>query len=149
MKAAPKTTFDTMNILLVEDNPGDAFLIRQMLEHCHRPVQITFCQDGVEAMAYLHHEDIYGNTRQPNLILLDLDLPRKDGWAVLREIKDDMTLRAIPVIILTGSRAEDDLHRSCFSLANDFVRKPADWDHMEAFLKYLETNWVAPRHTSS
>jgi CheY-like chemotaxis protein len=146
MKTALKSSVATMNILLVEDNPGDAFLVRQMLEHCRRPVQVGLCADGVEAMAYLHHQDIYGNTPRPDLILLDLDLPRKGGWDVLLEIKEDMSLRKIPIIILTGSAAEGDFHRSCFSLANDFIRKPQDWDHMETFLKYLETNWILPLH---
>lgn len=146
MRTITKPATKMLEILLVEDNPGDAFLEREMLEHCRRSVQVAVCHDGMEAMDYLHHLDVYQDCPLPGLILLDLDLPRKDGWEVLREIKEDLQLKNIPVIILTGSRAEQDLHRSCFSLANDFIQKPEDWDHLETFLKYLETNWIDRLH---
>ncbi|HVZ80267.1 MAG TPA: response regulator [bacterium] len=144
MKTALKPSTDPLNILLVEDNPGDAFLIRQMLEHCRRSVRIGLCQDGAEAISYLHRESFYENAPRPDLILLDLDLPRVDGWQVLNQVKENLQLQTIPVVLLSGSISDMDLHRSCFSLANDFIRKPEDWDHLDIFLKYLESKWIDP-----
>jgi CheY-like chemotaxis protein len=132
----------TLEVLLVEDNPGDAFLVQETLEHSHSHIHVKVCQDGVEALSYLRQEDFYDHTPEPDLVLLDLDLPRKDGWSVLNEIKEDVRLKRIPVIIMTGSQVQQALQRSCFSLANDFLRKPEDWDHFQAFLDYLETNWL-------
>jgi len=141
MKTESQTLKRNLSILLVEDNPGDAFLVRQVLESSRFPLHIELSQDGVEALAYLHHDDIYQNTSLPDLILLDLDLPRKNGWDVLTSIKENPLLNKIRVIILTGSHNGIDLMKSCFSLADDFIPKPKDLDHLEIFLAYMEKNW--------
>ena len=127
-------------ILLVEDNLGDARLIREALRETNT-AKIHHALDGMEAMAFLQQSGKQSATPRPDLILLDLNLPRKSGREVLAEIKGDATLRRIPVVILTSSQSEDDI-LSVYNLhANCYVPKPADLDHFLTVIRSIEQFW--------
>jgi CheY-like chemotaxis protein len=130
-----------VEILLVEDNPGDVRLTIEALREGKVRNNLNVARDGVEALAYLRHEGPYANATRPDLILLDLNLPRKDGRAVLSEIKSDLSLRLIPVVILTTSRADEDILRSYNLHANCYVTKPVDLEQFITVVKSIETFW--------
>jgi CheY-like chemotaxis protein len=113
-------------VLLVEDSDTDVLMTREALEHDKMLINLHVIEDGVEAMAFLRREDPYGRAPRPDLILLDLNLPRKDGREVLAEIKADVDLKSIPVVILTTSNAEEDILRAYGLHANCYVTKPVD-----------------------
>ncbi|HEX8203480.1 MAG TPA: response regulator [Isosphaeraceae bacterium] len=115
-----------VEILLVEDNPGDVRLTREALKEGRVPCRVTVAPDGEEALAVLRHRGRHAAAARPDLILLDLNLPRKGGQEVLAEIKADPLLRRIPVVILTSSRAEPDVRAGYDHHANCYVAKPAD-----------------------
>jgi two-component system, chemotaxis family, response regulator Rcp1 len=127
-------------ILLAEDNPADAFLIKACMKSSPIKTHVHVVEDGIELMAYLRKEGAYSKAVRPDLILLDLNLPQKDGREVLAEIKADETLRRIPVIILTSSDADKDIAHAYDLHANSYLRKPADYPQyytaMEALLHY-------------
>jgi CheY-like chemotaxis protein len=125
-----------IEILLVEDDPGNVLLTQEALKENRYPVIIHDVADGVAAMAFLHREPPYANAARPDLVLLDLNLPKKDGREVLREIKADPDLRSIPVVILTTSGAEKDVLRSYDLHANAYVQKPLD---LEQFVIAIQT----------
>lgn len=125
-----------VEILLVEDNPGDVRLAKEGLKECKLLNNLSVVGDGVEAMAYLRKEGKYASAAQPDLILLDLNLPRKDGREVLAEIKSDERLKRIPVVILTTSQAEEDVLRSYGLHANCYITKPVD---LEQFVKIVQS----------
>ena len=125
-----------VSILLVEDNPGDVRLTQEALKESKVLNNLSVVADGVEAMAYLRREREYAAAILPDLILLDLNLPKKDGREVLEEIKSDPALRCIPVVILTTSTAEQDILRSYDLHANCYVTKPVD---LEQFIKVVQT----------
>lgn len=130
-----------LNVLLVEDNPGDARLAVEALREGGAKVQLHLAQDGVEAMAFLKREAPHGEAPRPDLLLLDLNLPRKDGREVLAEVKNDPSLRRIPVVVLTTSQAEQDV-MSCYELhANCFITKPVDLDQFINVVKTIEGFW--------
>ncbi len=131
-----------VEILLVEDNPGDARLTKEALKDGKVYNRLTVVPDGVEALAYLRREGQYADTIQPDLILLDLNLPRKDGREVLAEIKADDRLKRIPVVILTSSSAEQDVLKSYGLHANCYVTKPVDLDQFMAAVKAIEDFWL-------
>lgn len=131
-----------VEILLVEDNPGDARLTKEALKDGKVYNRLTVVPDGVEALAYLRREGQYAGAAQPNLILLDLNLPRKDGREVLEEIKADDGLKRIPVVILTSSSAEPDVLKSYGLHANCYVTKPVDLDQFMAAVKAIEDFWL-------
>ena len=133
------------HLLLVEDNPGDAWLVRHLLEEIAGPgLEVATVDNGEEALAYLRHEDPrYRDAAQPDLILLDLNLPRKDGREVLQEIKDDPDLRHIPVIVLTTSQAEEDVLRSYQLHANAYVTKPVDFEGFIEAIKQIDHFFVS------
>jgi chemotaxis family two-component system response regulator Rcp1 len=130
-----------IEILLVEDNPGDARLTREALamskvrNHMHR------ASDGEEAMRFLRHEGAFASVPTPDLILLDLNLPRRDGREVLEDIKSDPTLKHIPVVILTSSQAEEDIIRSYRLHANCFITKPVDLEQLTKVVQGIEHFW--------
>lgn len=131
-----------IHILLVEDNPGDVRLTREALDEAKVRNKISVVQDGVEALAFLYQEGEYANAPHPDLILLDLNLPRKDGREVLAEIKADEGLRRIPVVILTSSEAEKDIVKAYDLHANAYISKPVELEQFIHVVKSIEDFWV-------
>jgi CheY-like chemotaxis protein len=125
-----------IEILLVEDNPGDARLAMEALREAKVHNNLRWVSDGVEALAYLQREGPYARAPRPDLILLDLNLPRKDGREVLAAVKADEELRRIPVVVLTTSQAEEDILKAYHLNANCYISKPVD---LEQFMKVIRT----------
>ncbi|MEE8372251.1 MAG: response regulator [Dehalococcoidia bacterium] len=132
-----------IEILLVEDNPGDATLTMETFEHGRLRNNMHVVEDGVEALSFLRREDAYADAPRPDLILLDLNLPRKDGRQVLEEIKDDDSLKTIPVVVLTTSAAEEDIHKSYGLHANCYIRKPIDLKQFVNVVEGIEQFWFS------
>lgn len=130
-----------VEILMVEDDPGDAELTQELLGEMDNPVNINVVDDGVKAVAYLRHEGEYTRATRPDLILLDLNLPRKDGREVLQEIKGDHNLKHIPVIVLTTSDAEDDIMKSYRLGASAFITKPVGLEQFTKIVRSIENFW--------
>ena len=131
-----------VEILLIEDNPGDARLAQEALRDAKVRNHLNWVHDGVEGIAYLRREGKYHNSCRPDLILLDLNLPRKDGREVLSEIKADEKLRRIPVVILTTSQAEEDVLRAYHLNANCYITKPVDLEQFMKVVKTIEDFWL-------
>ncbi len=132
-----------IEILLVEDNPGDARLTQEALREGKIRNNLHHAKDGVEALAFLRREGAYANAPTPDLILLDLNLPRKDGRQVLGEMKVDPRLRLIPVVVLTTSEAEKDIVKSYELHANCYNTKPVDLDKFIEIVRAIENFWLA------
>jgi two-component system, chemotaxis family, response regulator Rcp1 len=132
-----------VEILLVEDNPGDERLTREALKEGKVYNNLHWVKDGVEAMAFLRREGKYGAVPRPDIVLLDLNLPKKDGREVLKEIKDDESLRRIPVVVLTTSKAEEDIIRTYNLHANAYVTKPVDLAQFLKVIRSIEQFWLA------
>jgi CheY-like chemotaxis protein len=130
-----------VEILLVEDNPGDVDLTRETLLDSKLLNHMSVVNNGVEAMAYLRREGKYAAATRPDLILLDLNLPRKDGREVLAEIKVDERLRRIPVVVLTTSSAEKDILQTYDLHANCYITKPVNLDQFSAVVRAIEEFW--------
>ncbi len=130
-----------IQVLLVEDNPGDARLTRIALEDGKMHINLSIVDDGVEAMAFLRKQTVYAASPHPDLILLDLNLPKKDGREVLAEIKADQTLKRIPVVILTTSQAEEDIIKAYNLCANCYISKPVDFDQFVKIVQSIEDFW--------
>ena len=131
-----------ISIMLIEDSPGDAELVIDLLEHCKVKNTVKWVQDGEAAMAYLHREGDHAGEPMPDLILLDLNLPRKDGREVLSEIKGDPKLKHIPVVILTSSKSEEDIVR-CYQLqANCYITKPVDIEQFMNVVRAIDDLWL-------
>ena len=130
-----------IEVLLVEDNPGDVRLTREALKEGKIRNNLSVAKDGVEALAFLRREGEYAGAPRPDVILLDLNLPRKDGRQVLEEVKRDATLRQIPVVILTSSQAEEDICRAYDLHANCYISKPVDLDQFIKVVKSIEDFW--------
>lgn len=133
---------ELVQILLVEDNPGDVRLTREALKEAKFRNKVEVVGDGVEALAYLHQQGQYSGAMRPHLIMLDLNLPRMDGREVLAAIKKDADLRRIPVVVLSSSEAETDIARAYELHANAYVTKPVDIDHFLQVVKAIEEFWV-------
>jgi chemotaxis family two-component system response regulator Rcp1 len=131
-----------IEILLVEDNPGDVRLTREALRDAKVRNNMMVASDGVEALAYLRQEGQYAGTTRPDMILLDLNLPRINGFEVLDAIKEDAELKRIPVIILTTSQEEQDIIRSYNLYANAYVTKPVDLQQFIDVIKAIEGFWL-------
>lgn len=131
-----------LDILLVEDSPADVRLTREALAEGKVHNRLSIASDGVEALAFLRQEGQYAGSPRPDLILLDLNLPRKDGQEVLSEIKADPDLRRIPVVVLTSSRAEEDIVRTYNLHANCYITKPVDLDQFFAIIKAIDDFWL-------
>ncbi len=131
----------TINVLLVEDDPGDVLITREAFEHLHNRLDVV--TDGAAALAYLRREPPYADVPTPDLVLLDLNLPRRNGREVLAEVKDDPALSHIPVIVLTTSSAEEDVLRSYQLHANAYVTKPVDFDRFIAAIKHIDHFFVS------
>jgi len=137
-----KRRIQLIDILLVEDNPGDADLAREALEGNKMCNELHVVSDGEAAMAYLRREGKYSEAARPDLILLDLNLPKKDGREVLAEIKADENLKRIPVVILTMSRDEEDILKSYDLYANCYITKPLDIGQFFKVVKTIEDFWL-------
>jgi chemotaxis family two-component system response regulator Rcp1 len=132
-----------IQVLLVEDNPGDVRLTKEALKEGKLLNQLTVVGDGVEALSFLRKEGIYADALQPELILLDLNLPKKDGREVLAEIKADPNLRRIPVVVLTTSSSEEDILKIYDLHANCYITKPVDLEQFMGVVKSIEDFWVS------
>ena len=131
-----------IEILLIEDNAGDARLAQEALREARVRNHLTWLPDGVEALAYLRGDGRYAGARRPDLILLDLNIPRKDGREVLAAIKGDVQLRRIPVVILTTSQAQEDIQHAYQHSANGYISKPVDLDQFIAVVRAIEDFWL-------
>jgi len=134
-------TPENLEILMVEDNPADVLLTREAFREGNIASRLNVVKDGVEALAYLRREDPYAAVSRPDLIFLDLNLPRKNGQEVLQEIKTDENFRQIPVIVLTTSSSESDIVKSYQYYANAYVVKPVDMDQFNEALKCIDRFW--------
>jgi CheY-like chemotaxis protein len=131
-----------VNILLVEDNPGDVRLVQEIFQDGKIYNKLDITRDGEEALNFLFQRGAYKNSPKPDLILLDLNLPKKNGTEVLARIKDDENLRRIPVIILTASNAEDDILKAYNHHVNCFLTKPIDLDQFIHVVNQIKTFWL-------
>lgn len=139
----PSSVVRPVNILLVEDNPGDVRLTIEALRDAKVRNRLSVVGDGVEALRFLHREGQYADAPRPDLILLDLNLPKMDGREVLAAIKSDAELQTIPVVILTTSQAEQDILRSYALHANCYVTKPVDLDQFIHVVRSIEDFWLS------
>lgn len=131
-----------INILLVEDNPGDVRLTVEAFKDAKVTNALHVVNDGVEAVSFLKHEGEYSDKPRPDLILLDLNLPKKNGIEVLTEIKADPELAVIPVVVLTTSDAEEHILKSYELHANCYVKKPVDFDQFADIINSIESFWL-------
>jgi chemotaxis family two-component system response regulator Rcp1 len=131
-----------VEILLVEDNPGDERLTREALKEGKVYSNLYWVKDGVEALEFLRRKGRYGESPRPDIILLDLNLPKKDGREVLQEIKTDNDLKRIPVVILTTSKAEEDVLKTYNLHANCYVTKPVDLEKFIVVIKSIDAFWL-------
>lgn len=139
---SPPQLLNAIDVLLVDDDPGDTLMIREAFEHNKVRNALACVADGVEAMRYLRREGEYASAPRPDLILLDLNLPRKDGREVLAEIKGDGQLATIPVVVLTTSHAEEDVLRSYQLHANAYVTKPVDFERFIDVVRQIDEFFV-------
>jgi chemotaxis family two-component system response regulator Rcp1 len=135
--------YHAVEILLVEDNPGDVLLIQEALRDSKVHNALHVAQDGEEAMAFLLRQGDHIEAPRPDLILLDLNLPKKDGYEVLSEIKNDEKLKDIPVVILTTSQREEDILKSYRLSANCFITKPVDLNQFFKVIQSVEDFWFS------
>jgi two-component system, chemotaxis family, response regulator Rcp1 len=131
-----------INVLLVEDSPGDVRLTQEAFRDANRTIHLHVAADGVEAMAFLRREGAYVHAARPDIILLDLNLPKMDGREVLAQIKGDDRLRMIPTVILTTSEAEADIVKSYQLQANCYLSKPMQLDEFESLVKSINDFWL-------
>jgi CheY-like chemotaxis protein len=139
---ADPISLDVVDVLLVEDDDGDVLMTREAFEHHKIRNKLHVVQDGEEALEFLHREGRYADAPRPGLILLDLNLPRRDGREVLAELKADPELRVIPVVVLTTSEAEEDIVRSYSLHANAYVSKPVDFDRFIDVIRQIDDFFV-------
>jgi chemotaxis family two-component system response regulator Rcp1 len=131
-----------MQVLLVEDSPGDVRLTQEAFREANASIRLNVAKDGVEAMAFLNKEGVHARAARPDLILLDLNLPRMDGREVLARIKADDGLKTIPTVILTTSDAQADVVRSYELQANCYLTKPVQLEAFEALVKSINDFWL-------
>ena len=131
-----------IQVLLVEDSPGDVRLTQEAFKSANREIRLHVAADGVEAMAFLRREGVHAGAPRPDLILLDLNLPRMDGREVLARIKDDESLKLIPTVILTTSDAEEDILRSYRLQANCYLSKPVQLEDFERLVTSINDFWL-------
>jgi CheY-like chemotaxis protein len=132
-----------IEVLLVEDDPGDVLMTREAFEERKVLNRLNVVGDGVDALAYLRREEPFQDAPRPDLILLDLNLPKRDGREVLEEIKNDSSLRQIPVVVLTTSQADEDVLRSYQLHANAYVTKPVDFDRFVNVVKQIDDFFIS------
>jgi chemotaxis family two-component system response regulator Rcp1 len=137
------TELSLITILLVEDNPGDVRLVQEIFQDGKIYNRLQVARDGEQAMDYLYQRGDYQEAPQPDLILLDLNLPKKNGAEVLEEIKTHPSLHSIPVIILTASKAEEDIARAYDHYANCYLTKPIDLNQFISVVQQIKTFWLS------
>ena len=139
-----------IEVLLVEDSPGDVRLTKEAFRSANPSIHLHVATDGVDAMAFLKHQGAHIHAARPDLILLDLNLPKMDGREVLAQIKEDDTLKTIPTVVLTTSDAEADISKSYQLQANCYLNKPVELDAFEALVKSINDFWLTkcklPQH---
>ncbi len=135
--------YEPIDVLLVEDDAGDVLLIREAFEHNKVHNTLQHVSDGVEAIEFLRREGAHRTAERPDLILLDLNLPRKDGREVLEEVKGDEVMRRIPVVVLTTSKAEEDVLRSYDLHANAYVTKPVDFEQFMSVVRKVDEFFIS------
>jgi len=133
----------TATILIMEDNATDVMIMEEALENHKLRVNLHVARDGVEGLQYLRRMGVHANAPRPDLILLDLNMPRKNGHEVLAEVKSDELLRSIPVVVLTTSKAEDDVARAYGAHVNCYIRKPVDFDRFVDVVRSIEHFWFS------
>jgi chemotaxis family two-component system response regulator Rcp1 len=143
MMESIETGGSSFEILLVEDSPGDVRLTREALRDAKMHINLNVARDGIEAMAFLKREGALSHAPRPSLILLDLNLPKKDGRAVLEEIKNSPDLKSIPIVILTTSLSDEDVLRSYQLHANCYITKPVDLDGFLKVVKSIDNFWLS------
>lgn len=131
-----------MNVLLVEDNPGDVRLTQEAFKEAKISIKLDVTMDGAEAIKFLRKDGEYSDAVTPDLILLDLNLPKKDGREVLKEIKTDDLLKRIPVVVLTTSNAEQDIMKSYNLHVNCYINKPVDFEKFFDIIQKIEEFWL-------
>jgi two-component system, chemotaxis family, response regulator Rcp1 len=129
-------------VLLVEDSPGDARLTREAFRDADSAVDLYVVTDGVEALAFLHHEGAYAGSPRPDVILLDLNLPKMDGREVLAHVKGDFSLKLIPTVVLTTSDSENDILQSYQLQANCYLSKPVELEEFESLVRSINDFWL-------
>lgn len=134
----PQAALDPIDVLLVEDDPGDVLMTREAFEHYQIRGKLHVVTDGEQALHFLHQAGEYADAPTPGLILLDLNLPRRNGLEVLAELKTDSRLLSIPVVVLTTSQAEEDIVRSYSLHANAYISKPVDFDKFIAAIGQID-----------
>ena len=143
MMESIETGGSSFEILLVEDSPGDVRLTREALRDAKMHINLNVARDGIEAMAFLKREGALSHAPRPSLILLDLNLPKKDGRAVLEEIKNSPDLKSIPIVILTTSLSDEDVLRSYLLHANCYITKPVNLDGFLKVVKSIDNFWLS------
>lgn len=133
-----------VRVLLVEDNLGDAGLTAEVFKETRFPLDLIRVSDGEEAMDYLRQKGEFEGASTPDLVLLDLNMPRRDGHWVIRQIREDPKLSSLPIVVLTCSSNEDDIRRAYESKANFYVVKPTELDQFFETVRYLEEVWLSP-----
>jgi CheY-like chemotaxis protein len=131
-----------IDILLVEDSKGDIGLIEEVFEEAKIKNNLHIAEDGEEAILFLNNQGPFSDAPRPDIILLDLNLPKKDGREVLQEVKEDDNLKNIPIVVLTTSKAEEDILRSYNLHANAYVTKPVDFNQFIKVIKTIEDFWL-------
>ena len=148
---ATQSTGSTLEVLLVEDSPGDVRLTQEVFREAKGAVRLHVASDGLEAMAFLRRQGIHARAPRPDLILLDLNMPKMDGREVLAQIKADPILKTIPTVILTTSDADVDIAKSYQLQANCFLSKPVQLDEFERLVKSINDFWLTmvklPQHS--
>jgi two-component system, chemotaxis family, response regulator Rcp1 len=134
---------EEIEVLLIEDSPGDVRLTQEALKGAKMQINLQVARDGVEAISFLNREGEYADSPRPDLILLDLNLPRKDGREVLQEIKESATLKSIPVVVLTTSESDKDILQSYMLHANCYITKPVNLDGFLKVVKAICTFWLS------
>jgi len=142
MMALNESYSKVVDILLVEDNPGDVRLAQEALKESKVRNKLYVTEDGVQALEFLRQQGVYAGAPRPDLILLDLNLPRKSGREVLAEIKTDENLKRIPVVVLTVSKAEEDVIRCYSHHANCYITKPLDFNQFMEVTKAIDNFWL-------
>jgi CheY-like chemotaxis protein len=138
-----RLTIHPIEILMVEDNPGDVRLTREALKDAKVANRLHVVDDGVAALDFLHRRGDYTRAVRPDVVLLDLNLPRKNGREVLAEMKQDPLLKTIPVVVLTTSSAEEDVLRAYSLHANCYITKPVDFTQFEKVVRSIENFWLS------
>jgi CheY-like chemotaxis protein len=141
MDAVPVSERPPVEILLVEDNAGDIRLAIEAFKDAAVPNHVSVARDGEEALAFLRRQGPYADAPRPEIILLDLNMPKKDGREVLREVKTDLELKVIPIIVLTTSVAPRDISQSYDLYANGYIQKPAGYDEFLELIRQLDHLW--------